>query len=152
MRLASGVDGAITGLLPAMWVCVAGLRAWTVALLLRTVLGRGVVIVVTTGIPSIAAGGGICPPVGKLMYPLLVGNVPLAVVLAGVTDCAASFSSITRISSRDTSATADFTDSVIIACTVRSAVCLWSSVCSWPPAVPAGLGASGVVRIHSAGT
>ena len=34
-------------------------------------------------------GEDICPPVGKLMDPLL-RNTPLAVVLAGVTDCAAA--------------------------------------------------------------
>ena len=117
-----------------------GLRAWNIALLLRRVLGREVGTAVATEIPCIAAGEGTCPPVGKLMGLLLVGNVPLDVVLAGVTE--ASFSSTVRMSSRDASATVVLTALVIMACTVGRATCPWSSVCSWPPAMPAGPGMS----------
>ena len=91
---------------------------------------------VATEIPCIAAGEGIRPPVGKLMGPLLVGNVPLDVVLAGVTE--ESFPSTVHMSSRDVSATMVLTVSAIMACAVRRAACPWSSVCSWPPVVPAG--------------
>lgn len=104
-------------------------------------LGRELDTAVTT-IPSIAVGEGICPPFGKLMDPLLVGNVLLAVVLAGVADCAASFSFTMRMNSQDAFGTTVFTDLVIIACTARRDVCLWSSVCFWPPSVLTGLGTS----------
>ena len=91
------------------------------AILLRMVLGIEVGTADTTGVPSTGTGGGgggICPPVGKLMAPLL-DNMPLDVVLAGVTDCAASPSFTARMSSRGTSATVVLTDSAIMACTVR---------------------------------
>ena len=117
-----------------------GLRDWNVAVVLRRVLGREVGTAVTTEIPCIAVGEGICPPDGKLMDPLLVGNVPLDVVLAGVTET--SFSSTVCMSSRDASATAVLTASAIMPCTVRKAACPWSFVCSWPPVMPTGLAIS----------
>ena len=138
LRFTKGVDGVITWLLPTVCVCVEGLRAWSVAL-----LGRELDTAATT-IPSIAVGEDICPPFGfgKLVDPLLVGNLLLAVVLAGVADCAASFSFTTRMNSQDAFGTTVFTDLVIIACTARRAACLWSSVCFWPPSAPTGLGTS----------
>ena len=57
------------------------------AILLRMVLGIEVGTADTTGVPSMGTGGGggLFPPIGKLMAPLL-DNMPLDVVLAGVTD------------------------------------------------------------------
>ena len=142
-RLANGVVGMTTWLLPTADKSVEGIEAGTVELLPSIVSGRGEGTTPTTGIPANDAEAGICPSLGKLMDPPLPGNVPLIVVLAGIVDCAASFSSTTSISSWVATATADLTDSMIMACTACRAACLWSFADSWPPTVTSGLGTSG---------